>query len=242
VKHRENRVLSRGLAPKTPGQAARAKFAATSKEIAVERRARHAHLRYLITEAWVQSRPLKTVAQVRARLLQVSGIEAAESTIAADLDMLGAIRLQPEGAPASEAFLVLPPRSPDAEIMRANLSDDAIAIETETRIASYAVEMYPWRDMVLIAVERNCGQMLADILVLNPWPEMVHVQAAPNSIIIFCPSEKHAERLWLRLNRQYEEIPRFKNLTLKSRGKTGSFLNYFKTHEVKMEDTDDEGL
>lgn len=227
--------------PDTPTRRASANFGAGGKEAAVERRARWAHLRHILTEAWVNGRPMRTVPEILERLFQTSGLEASESTIERDLSALGAIRIHPEDAAPSELFYVIPPYIPEAEDLRVKLSADVIAIETEARIAAYVVEMFPWKDMVFINTDRNCGQMVADIISLNAWPEMVHVQASSHSIAIYCPNQVAAETVWLRLNRQYENIPRYRAVSPVRRRSSGSFLDYFRTYEVSMKEVDDDG-
>jgi len=244
VKHREEAIKAKTKTstPKTKHQEAKATFGLTGKEAAVERRARQAHVRFIVTEAWVNGRPIKGALGIKERLLQVSGIEASTATIDRDLNMLGAIRVVPEGADKHESFIIIPPYSPDSEALREAISADVIAVETDARISAYVVEMYPWKDMVLVNTDRNCAQMLADILVLNPWPEMVHVQAGNHSLIIFCPNEVAAENLWLRLNRQHEDLPRYREVQPRVRRKTGSFLDYFRAFEVRQTEVDHDGV
>lgn len=226
--------------PDTGKRKAMANFGAGGKEVAIERRARWAHLRHILTEAWVNGRPMRTIPDIQARLLQASGLEATEGTIERDLNALGAIRIHPEGKPPSDMFYVIPPYIPEAEDLRAKLSGDVIAIETEARISAYVVEMFPMKDMVFINTDRNCGQMVADILSLNAWPEMMHVQASQHSIAIYCPNPEAAETLWLRLNRQYEDVPRYRVVAPVRRRSSGSFLDYFHTYEMSMKDVTEE--
>lgn len=244
MKHREDAIKAktRASTPKTKTQEAKAAFGLNGKEAAVERRSRQAHVRFIVTEAWVNGRPIRDSLAIRERLLQVSGIEASTAVIDRDLNMLGAIRVVPEGTDKADSFIIIPPYSPDSEALRAAMSADVVAVETDARISAYAVEMYPWKDMVLINTDRNCAQMLADVLVLNPWPEMVHVQAGNHSIIIFCPNEASAERLWLRLNRQHEDLPRYREVQPRVRRKTGSFLDYFRAFELHQEEAGSDGI
>lgn len=246
-RHRAKRIEAARDAqePATTIGQARAKFGAEGKEIAVERRARWAHLRHILTEAWVNGRPMRTIDDIQERLLRNAGADVSRGTIERDLHALGAIRIIPEGDAPEAAFFVIPPYVPEAEDLRSKLSADVIAIETEHRIAAYVVEMFPWKDFVIINTDRNCGQMVADIIALNPWPELVHVQASAHSVLVLCANPKAAETAWLRMNRQYAEVPRYRVAATRVRRRsTGSFLDYFQNPEITKHEEggdDDEG-
>jgi arginine repressor len=195
-------------------------------------RAKLAHLRFIITDAWINGRPMRSKRELSEALALAAGERVAELTIEEYLQELGAVMIAPAGTEGrTGTFYIVPPYAADADVLRRTMSADVIAIETDARLSAYVIDIYCHRDKVFINVERDTAHMVAQWLVLNPWPEMMHVHPSRDSIVIFCWDEQRAEDLWNRINRQYEHVPAYRNARAPRLVKRQNVNVYFRTEE-----------
>lgn len=174
--------------------------------------ARRNFIRLMVIAAMVEGNPITSPSIIQARLARDMNTEVEEKTIMSDLSYLGIQRAQlvnEKGVASGELFyLALPPSADPGRL--SSWSSDVIAIETDARLMSHLVHAFPFQDKVFLTCENNTAPMVKDMLVLNPWPEMLSAVCDHDTIIIFCPTEEAAMILHHKIMHTYDETPRFR--------------------------------
>lgn len=174
--------------------------------------ARRNYIRLMLATALAEGRPITTAEIVRQRLARELGTELEERTILIDLKYINAEKVLPvdsQNKAIGEAFYhVFPPSAnPDG---LSGWSSDVVAIETDARLAAHLVHAWPFQEKVFLTCENNAAPMVKDMLVLNPWPEMLTAVCDHDTIIIFCPNEEAALILHHKIMHTYDQTPKFR--------------------------------